>query len=341
MGEVSTAEEWMGEVGRRLSNWLAENDVSVVPPITVERLSGGHSNVTFLATDSKGTELVVRRPPFGETPASAHDMGREYRVLAALQGTDVPVPRVMGYSKDEGVVGAEFYVMSFMDGLVLEDRRAAERLAKSARRRAGVDVVKALTRVHAVSPEEVGLDDLGPPESYVKRQLRRWMRQWRKFGGEEELEEIEVVHGWLQENLPAEEDRRVVHGDFKLGNMIHGPEGEVRAVLDWELCTLGDPLADVAYLLRSWVREGEEAPASAEGFPEREDLVEIYVRETDADVEALDYYMVFCAWRSACILRGVYERYASGSMGSHRERAERFRDQMLRNAKDAALLAGV
>jgi aminoglycoside phosphotransferase (APT) family kinase protein len=303
--------------------WLRAEVPEVVvgdEPVVVQRIAGGHSNLTYRITDAAGAVYALRRPPTGGVLATAHDMSREWRFLTALAPTPVPVARPVAYCADPDVLGAEFYVMDFVDGDVLGDAAAADRLTPAARRTAGLDTIDVLADLHAVDPHAVGLDDLRRPGSYLERQLRRWHRQVRD-SAVPDLATLEAVHDLLVERMPPTSEVRIVHGDFRLGNLAVGPDVRVRAVFDWELATLGDPLADLGWIVASWGRPDDEVPATiagptvAEGFPDRSEVIARYAARSSRDVAALPYYVAFARWRSACIGAGVYTRYVAGVMG--------------------------
>lgn len=303
----------------RVSAWLAENVPSVALPVEFTLVVGGRSNLTYLLTDASGARFALRRPPTGGVLSTAHDMGREWRFIAALEPTDVPVPRPVAFCADLDVTGAQFYLMGFVDGLVLADDEAGLRLAESARARAGEQVVKTLVRLQRVDPVAVGLGDTVRSTGYVQRQLRRWHRQVHS-SGVSYLALLDEVHDLLAARVPERSDG-VVHGDFRPGNMSFGPDGTVLAVFDWELATLGDPLADLGWLVSTWQEPGDESPGTTRGpsavpgFPSRDDLVGHYVRLSGRDVSDLPYFVAFSRWRSACIVAGVAARYQAGVMG--------------------------
>ncbi len=308
-----------------ITAWLAERVPALVPPLTFTPIVGGHSNLTYIVADTAGKRWVLRRPPLGHVLATAHDMGREHRILAALGSgrTPVPVPAVVGLSPDDSVNGAPFYVMDFVDGAVL--RRAAETervLDLPARRRAGEQLADTLAAIHAVDIDAAGLDGLGRREDYIGRQLRRWHRQWdaTRVPG---VTGIDEVHAALTASIPAQQGATIVHGDYRLDNCLIGGDGSVRAVLDWELCTLGDPLADVGTALMYWVEAGGKDTMLAsdgtavEGFPGRADFAARYAAVTGRDVSGISWYVAFAYWRLACILAGVLHRFNAGAMGDH------------------------
>jgi aminoglycoside phosphotransferase (APT) family kinase protein len=302
--------------------WFAEHVPAARPPLTYERIAGGHSNLTYRVADAAGGEWALRRPPLGRTLSSAHDMAREHRVVAALGGTPVPVAPVVGLCEDDSVNGAPFYVMDFVRGPVLRGTAEAEASFPDEGDRAaiGMRVADTLAAIHAVDPDAVGLGDLGRKEDYVARQLRRWYGQWEK-SKTRELTAIDRVHDRLAARIPAQQGASIVHGDYRLDNMILTDSGEVAAVVDWELCTLGDPLADVGTLMAYWPERGVEhtglgAPANlAPGFPTRAELAARYAESSGRDLSDLDFYTALGYWKLAIILEGVYARYAAGGYG--------------------------
>lgn len=290
--------------------------------IEATRIAGGHSNLTYRVVDEAGVAWALRRPPMGGVLATAHDMSREWRFITALHPTPVPVARPVAYCADPDVIGAEFYVMAFVEGVVLGDDEAGAAYPRESRRAAGLATVDVLADLHAVDPDEAGLGDLRRPGSYLHRQLRRWHKQ-AHASAVEDLTGIDVVHDLLLAAAPETATTRIAHGDFRAGNLMYSPRGGVQAVLDWELATLGDPLADLGWLLMSWNRPGDEVPAGTNspsaqpGFPDRAELVARYVERTGTPLaeDVVDYYVAFARWRSACIGAGVYSRYVAGVMG--------------------------
>jgi aminoglycoside phosphotransferase (APT) family kinase protein len=301
--------------------WFALNVPSAGPPLSFERIAGGHSNLTFRVSDAGGNHWALRRPPLGKRLGSAHDMGREHKVVSALGSTDVPVAPVVGLCEDESVSGAPFYVMEFVEGPILRGLAEAEIFPEKGDRRAiGERVADTLAAIHAVDPDAAGLGDLGRKEDYVARQLHRWQGQWEK-SKTRELAAIDSVHERLSARIPKQGPATIVHGDYRLDNMILTPSGEVAAVVDWELCTLGDPMADVGLLMAYWPdREQAEIalgqPANlAPGFPDREELAARYAERSGRDLADLDFFVALGYWKLAIILEGVYARYAAGGYG--------------------------
>jgi aminoglycoside phosphotransferase (APT) family kinase protein len=325
----------------RLDQWFAREVDGAQPPLTFERISGGRSNLTYGVTDSRGGRWALRRPPLGRRLASAHDMAREHRILAALGPTGVPVPRVVALCEDESVNGAPFYVMEFVDGPILRTRQDAEAEFDEPDRRAiGGRVVDTLVAIHGVDPEEVGLGALGKREDYVARQLHRWHGQWEK-SKTREVELVDDVHERLSERIPEQGPATIVHGDYRLDNMILSPDGEIAAVVDWELCTLGDPLADVGMLLVYWSEPGDELmplfdpPTTAAGFPAREFVRARYAERSGRDLAEIDFYVALACWKLAVILEGVFSRYAAGQYGKDAEAYEQFAEVVERLAAGA------
>ncbi len=304
----------------RVTEWFLAHAPDVAPPLHFELIAGGRSNLTFRVTDTADHAWVLRRPPLGQVLATAHDMSREHRIISALAPTDVPVAPVIGLCTDDDVNGAPFYVMGFVDGLIARNAEASRRLSPVARAQAGRQLAEVLARIHAVDLEAVGLADLGRHEGYIQRQLRRWYSQWEN-SKTRELPVVDEVHDALAARIPEQGRATIVHGDYRLDNCILGPDGTIRAVLDWELCTLGDPLADVGLLLVYWNERGDarsalmEASTSLDGFPTRAELIGMYAAASGRDVSSVEYYRAFGYWKLACILEGVYARYKGGVMG--------------------------
>ncbi len=306
----------------RVSAWLTANVAGATAPFTFDVIAGGHSNLTYRVTGADGTQFVLRRPPLGHVLASAHDMGREHRILAGLQHSAVPVPPVEGYCDDVSINDAPFYVMRFVDGHVLRDRATAEAtLDESARANASRSLVDTMAAIHAVDLVDAGLDDLGRHEGYIERQLKRWYSQWNQ-GKTRELDTVDRVHDALLARVPAQLSATIVHGDYRLDNCMVSSSGDVVAVLDWEICTLGDPLADVGLLQVYWTGPGDSDSAwtgnatTAPGFWDRRRLAERYAEVSGRDISHLDYYVAFAHWKLACILEGVYSRYLGGALGA-------------------------
>ncbi len=306
-----------------VSAWLEANVDGAVGPFRFEFITGGHSNLTYKVVGANGIELVLRRPPLGEILASAHDMGREHKIISGVGQTSVPVPQALGLCQDESVNGAPFYIMNYVHGVVVADSEVADESLPSTeiRQTLSRSAIDVLADLHLADPDQVGLGDLGRKEAYLDRQLKRWATQWEK-AKTRELPDMDRAHELLVEAKPEQRYTGIVHGDYRLGNMLSDVgAGSVAAVLDWELCTLGDVLADVGYILNNWGQPGEEIlegatayPTMAGGFATREELVARYAERTGYDLAGINYYRAFQWWRLAAIVEGVLNRYLKGVM---------------------------
>ena len=310
-----------------MTAWLAAH-AAAVPPLRFRQLAGGASNLTFEVTDSCGRRLVLRRPPISAVLAGAHDMGREHRVITALAPTGVPVPPAVGLCTDPAVNGADFYVMDYVDGRVIFGHADGLALDPAVRPVTARSLVDTLAALHAVDPGEAGLGDLGRREHYCARQLHVWKRQV-DVGSDRGLPQVHALHNRLVASIPAQQGAGIVHGDYRLDNCIVGADGTVAAVLDWELCTLGDVLADVAGLLIWWGDDPSamgrlaDVPTAAPGFGTAEDVLERYSRSSGRDLSDMGWYMAFQFWRLACIIEGVRVRHVAGAMGDNADYDDR------------------
>lgn len=288
-----------------------------------ELISGGRSNVTYLVRGG-GHEWVLRRPPLGHVLPTAHDMVREHRVLSALAGTDVPAPRPIALCEDASVNERPFYVMEYCPGVVLAtDLPAGFATTPEARRRISEALVDTLVRLHAVDYHAVGLDGFGHPEGYLERQVRRWSQQWER-SQTAPLPEIDTLIRRLHAAIPSSPSPTIVHGDYRLGNMALDPHepGRVVAIFDWEMATLGDPLADLGYTLIYWTDAADPPPAGGigttsaftalPGFFTRAGIVAEYARRSGRNVDAVDFYQVLALYKLAVISEGIYARYLQG-----------------------------
>ncbi|MFV0258819.1 MAG: phosphotransferase family protein, partial [Acidimicrobiales bacterium] len=303
--------------------WLVDHIDGAKGPFEFELITGGHSNLTYRVVGADGTAYVLRRPPLGSVLATAHDMGREHKIISGINRTTVPVPAALGLCEDDGVNGAPFYVMAYVDGAVVHDGEIAEAELPATETRATLSrsVIDVLADLHTVDPTQVGLGDLGRTEAYLDRQLNRWRSQWEN-SKTRELKDMEEAFELLTAAKPPQRYTGIVHGDYRLGNMLtDAAKGSVAAVLDWELCTLGDVLADVGYLANNWLQPGEESPRGATSYPTmiggfwtREQMLERYAEQTGFEVANVDYYRAFQYWRLAAIVEGVMARYLKGVM---------------------------
>ena len=292
-------------------------------PFVIERIRGGHSNETFFI--SAGTQAwVLRRPPYGPLLPTAHDVAREYRILQALSNTAVPVPQPLLFCDDISVIGAPFYVMERIPGIAIRDTLPAG-FVNDIQSRAGIGeaLIDALAALHMVDWQQIGLDGFGKPQGYVARQIRRWSGQL-EASRTRAIPALDGVTTWLQEHTPESQYTSIVHGDYRLDNALLAPEPPARilAIVDWEMATIGDPLADLGYLLSFWSEAGDPSFAlgdaawqmsSQPGFSTRAELVRRYIQRTQREVAHLDFYIALAIWKLAILLEGSYKRYLSGT----------------------------
>jgi aminoglycoside phosphotransferase (APT) family kinase protein len=323
-----------------VTEWMTGNVSGLTAPLCFDLISGGRSNLTYGVTDANDRKIVLRRPPTSHVLSTAHDMAREYRVISALRDTEVPVAPALAFCADDTVNDRPFYLMEFVNGYVLRDIAGTEAvLDVPGRRMAGEQLIDVLAAIHRVDVDAVGLGDFARRDGYIERQLRRWYGQFGK--SQEQAKEIGVyrpvplvseVHKILVDRLPEQQGTAIVHGDYRLDNTIMSADGRIMAVLDWELCTLGDPLADVGTLLAYWAEDGDAqdqaAPSSAvvtmaqsaatglPGFPTRSEIADRYAVSSGRDLTNIGFYMAFAYWKLACILEGVFVRYAANAMGT-------------------------
>jgi aminoglycoside phosphotransferase (APT) family kinase protein len=284
-------------------------------PLSGELLAGGRSNLTYLVCDERRS-WVVRRPPLGHVLATAHDMVREYRVMTALADTDVPVPLTYSLCEDESVIGAPFYVMQNVVGSVYRTAEAAAALGLPRLTDAAGELAQVLARLHRTEPGAVGLADFGRPEGYLERQLARWSKQLAASRSRE-LPGIDELRDRLADALPPTPRAAIVHGDYRLDNVIFGADDRIAAVLDWEMATLGDPLTDIGSLLLYW-----EMLVSGQGlfgavppgarFPRGEVFLERYAAAGGAELDHLRWYVAFAAFKLAVISEGIHYRFRAG-----------------------------
>jgi aminoglycoside phosphotransferase (APT) family kinase protein len=328
----------------RVTVWFSSHVAGSEPPLSFSLIAGGRSNLTFRVADAGGHLYALRRPPLSHVLPTAHDMAREYRVITALGPTGVPVPVTFGLCTDPDINGQPFYVMEFVDGHIIRDAPAAEHdLDEKARRRAGESLADTLAALHAVDVDAVGLGDFAKRQGYIERQLRRWYEQFRnsQVEGLDTATVVGAVHDRLAEHVPQQVGTSIVHGDYRLDNTVLGPAGDVRAVLDWEICTLGDPLADVGLLMVYWTDPGDEAallgvtPTTVPGFPTRAEMRARYATASGRDLQHLDFYVAFGYWKLACILQGVYARYVGGATAGDRSSVADFGHSVVRLAQMA------
>ncbi len=324
------------------------NHVEIDGPLEFGLIAGGRSNMTFTVNDQAGRQFVLRRPPMGPLLPSAHDVAREHRLMDALQDSPVPVPRLVGLCQDEAVNERDFYVMHFLDGVIVRDIEIGRTITEANRTRMSHELIDTLCALHRVDIDEVGLGNLAKRSGYIERQIKRWSGQWEQ-SKTRELPVIERVADHLRANLPADAKTTIAHGDYRLSNCMMDPEGPVTGVLDWELCTLGDPMADLAGLLGYWHDpavedpQGDNETTGLPGFLSQEELAGLYADEMGVSLDLVDYYRGFAAWRLACISEGVYARYLNGQQGSQDEELDldEYKSGVERRAERAAELLGI
>jgi len=329
-----------------LERYLAQRIPGFHGPIVVSQFQGGQSNPTYRLS-AAGHEYVLRRKPPGKLLPSAHAVDREYRILTALGRTDVPVPKTWVLCDDPDVIGTIFYVMDWVAGRIMVDPLLPGCLP--AERGAIYDSMSdVLSRLHRQDWKALGLSDFGKPGSYFTRQIHRWTQQYRA-SETERIEAMEQLMAWLPEHIPADDQTTVVHGDFRLGNtIVHPREPRIVAVLDWEMGAIGDPRADVGYLLATYSEPGgppnplgTSPVTSLPGFPPRAELVERYVERSGRDVEPLAWFEALALWKAAVFCEAIYGRYVRGELGAEDERAARFEEGVPYLADAAAVAAGI
>jgi aminoglycoside phosphotransferase (APT) family kinase protein len=312
----------------RLTAWMARTLPDAGKITAIEVIAGGRSNLTYRVELSTGRRVVVRRPPLGHVLPTAHDMSREHRVLSALADSVVPVPRPLAMCTDEDVIGAPFYVMDYVEGRVLRDVEDAVGVSVDQARALSEQLVDVMAEIHLLDVDAVGLSDFGRPAGYMTRQLRRWGKQWESShaarieadGTGEEVPEYDRLAARLAERLPENGPAALVHGDYRLDNALVrlSPRPAIAAVVDWEMSTLGDPLADFGLTLVYWVDPGDEERlsipvgsrvTSAPGFATAQEITERYAARTGYDLTDLDFYVAFGCFKLAVVLEGIYARF--------------------------------
>jgi aminoglycoside phosphotransferase (APT) family kinase protein len=291
-------------------------------PVEAERIGEGHSNITYLIRRD-GKPLVLRRPPRPPLPPSAHDVLREARLLRAVEETDVRAPRVLATCADESVLGVPFYVMEYVEGSVITTEIPEPLDNPEQRRLIGEELIESLAEVHSVDWRACGLEGFGKPTGYLDRQLRRFNGLW-EHNKTRELPVVREVADWLASNKPESPESTIVHGDYRLGNTMvaDDPPARLIAIFDWELCTIGDPLADVGYLTVTWVDEDDPQDTmfsalttvtQREGFPRRDELIELYEQRSGRSVSDLRWYQALALWKAAVFMEGNYKRSLAGT----------------------------
>jgi len=300
-----------------LLQFLEAHGLDAPADLTATPIGEGHSNVTFALS----TGVVLRRPPRGPLPPSAHDVLREARLLRALEGTPARVPAVLAVCEAPDVIGAPFYVMERVDGEVIADSIPAPLDTPSERAGIADELIDSLVELHGIDWTEIGLEGFGKPTGYLERQLRRFGGLW-EHNRTRDLPQFEQVGEWLAANLPESPPATIVHGDYRLGNTMFAPGGPARliAIFDWEMATIGDPLADVGYMLMHWTEPGDRVGkfnlnnvTVQPGFPTRAELVARYEQRSGRSMQALDWYVTLALWKAVVFMEGNYKRATAGS----------------------------
>lgn len=316
----------------RLEPWLRARLAGAEGPMSVRQFGGGKANLTYLIRFGDN-EFVLRRPPLGPVPPGAHDMRREHRVLSVLHRQYPLAPRSLLLCEDESVIGAVFVVHERRHGFVIRDDIPPEFAGRpELNRRIGEALIDALADLHLVQPAEVGLDDLGHPEGFLERQLSGWTKRWHAAQGGVEAERaastMAPVIDWLERRVPNSRAAALLHNDYRLDNCLldTADPSRIVAVLDWDMCTQGDPLADLGYVLNYWVepddpeewRQIAAMPTWRDGFPSRVEAIARYAARTGFDVGSIDWYQVFAAFKLAVIIQQIYIRYVRGQTQDRR-----------------------
>ncbi len=300
-----------------LIEFLRQHGLSAPTDLDAAPVGDGHSNVTFALS----TGVILRRPPRGPLPPSAHDVLREARLLRALEPTPVRTPQVLAVCDDIGVIGAPFYVMEMVIGEVITTEIPALLDTESERARIADQLIDGLVELHAVDWAAAGLEGFGKPTGYLERQLRRFTGLW-EHNRTRELPEVEQVGGWLAANLPESPPATIVHGDYRLGNTMFGAyaPAQLLAILDWEMATIGDPLADLGYMMIHWTQSGDrvgrfnlQSVTTRPGFPTRQDLIARYEERSGRSMSSLDWYVTLALWKAIVFMEGNYKRAVAGS----------------------------
>lgn len=300
-----------------LRAFLAAEGLDAPEDLSAQPIGDGHSNVTFALS----TGIVLRRPPRGPLAPSTHDVLREARLLAALTPADVPTPAVLAVCEDRDVIGTPFYVMELIDGVVITDDVPAALDTPQEHARLADELVDGLVALHAVDRDALGLEGFGRPTGYLARQLKRFTGLW-EYNKTREVPEVAQIGQWLADNLPQSGDAAIVHGDYRMGNVLFGRTGPARlaGIVDWEMATTGDPLADVGYLASHWRQAGDppsrfslQTATERPGFPTRRELVARYEERSGRSVQALDWYVTLAMWKSIVFMEGNYKRAITGT----------------------------
>ena len=338
MADVAGDDAIIGYDVANVEAWVDAHVESLEPPFEWTKLEGGHSNLTYrIDSANGGRSAVIRRPPMGELLPKAHDMGREWACISALWPTDVPVAEPLAFCETPDVTGAHFYVMGLIDGKALYNAEDVEAFLPEAKRHTMAESwIDTLAALHSLDPDEIGLGDLGRKQDYVLRQIKTWYRSWNASIEYADIDNAKIheLHDLLVATVPDQGPAVLVHGDYGTHNVMVGRDAHIAAVVDWEIATLGDPLADFAYSLNAWLQpdddllDSADAPTLAPGFPDRAFIIDRYATKTGRDLGALAYYQAFNRFKTACILHGVYARYKNGQKAIDPDELEQLRGRV-------------
>jgi len=313
--------------------------VDISDDFNFEQFKVGRSNITFKIFDDSNS-FVLRRPPFGLKLESAHNMGREYKILKVLNKNGLRVPKPLYLYDKKELSSDDFYIMEFIEGETIANYQVADSYDQIQKKIITESFIKALTEIHNFDVVSSELSDLGKHEDYVVRQINRWNKQFQSQKVRE-IKELESATNLLLENIPSQQTVGIVHGDYRLDN-VRVNNNEVTAVLDWELCTLGDPLADIGTVIASWNTKKEKdspfiySPTLSDGFPSRKDVIELYLNNSNLDLKDIEFYTRLSYWKHAMIMEGVYIRYSMGSYGKTNENEiESFKNSTIKFANKA------
>ena len=314
--------------------------VDISKDFNFEQFKVGRSNITFKIFDDSNT-FVLRRPPFGLKLESAHNMGREYKILKVLNEHDLRVPKPLYLYNKKELSSDDFYIMEYIEGETIANNEVADKYDQIQKNTITESFINALTELHNFDVINSELSDLGKHEDYVLRQINRWSKQFQSQKVRE-IKELESATDLLLDNIPSQQTVGIVHGDYRLDN-VRVRDNEVTAVLDWELCTLGDPLADMGTVIASWNTKKEKespfiySPTLSGGFPSREDVIKLYLKNSNLDLKDIEFYTRLSFWKHAMIMEGVYIRYSMGSYGKTNENEiESFKNSTIKFANKAA-----
>ncbi len=305
----------------RLEPFLLSHFPHNAGPVSVEQFPNGHSNLTYLVRFGD-RQMVLRRPPFGSKVKSAHDMGREYRVLSKLHPVYPPAPEVLVYCDTDEVLGAPFYLMEAIRGVILRrDPPAGLPFESEMAKRLSESFIDNLVRLHRLDYSAIGLADLGKPQGYLERQVKGWMERYHG-SKTDNLPEVEQISAWLNQNMPASSDATLIHNDYKYDNLVLDPADitKIIGVLDWEMSTIGDPLSDLGTALGYWVEPDDPdelqqmrwCPSTSPGNLTREQLIERYAKQTGRNISNMAFYLTFARFKLAVIVQQIYYRYRQG-----------------------------